>query len=255
VTPARGPEGWAADADATAHTFAPHLGDAVEIGGADGHHLQRVRRLRAGERVTVADGAGRWRLYGVDAVSPGSLRLSAAGPVTGEPELRPRVALAVALTKAGALDTVVARCTELGVARVTPIRTRRCVVRWDGDQAVRAVERLRVTAREAASQSRRARLPEIAPVADLDVVASQRGVVIAHRGGTPASALDASPADEGWTVVVGPEGGLDPDELARLGDKPRMGLGPFVLKAETAPIAAVALLIEQAGRVCREWKV
>jgi len=87
---------------------------------------------------------------------------------------------------------------------------------------------------------------------DLEVVESRRGVVVADRSGAPAAALDAPPADDGWTVVVGPEGGLDPEELARLGDKPRLGLGPFVLKAETAPIAAVSLLIERAGRVCRE---
>jgi 16S rRNA (uracil1498-N3)-methyltransferase len=252
VTPARGPNGWAADTDATAHTFATDLADAVDIGGSDGHHLQRVRRMRAGERITVADGAGSWRLYTVDTLPRGSLRLRAEGPVTVEPELRPSVALAVALTKAGALETVVARCTELGVARVMPIRTRRCVVRWDAAQARRACERLRATAREAAAQARRARLPEIEPVGDLEVVASRRGVVVADRGGAAAAALDAPPSDDGWTVVVGPEGGLDPEELARLGDKPRLGLGPFVLKAETAPIAAVALLIEQAGCVCRE---
>jgi 16S rRNA (uracil1498-N3)-methyltransferase len=252
VTPARGPNGWAADTDATAHTFAPDLADIVAIEGADGHHLQRVRRVRAAERITVADGAGSWRLYAVDAVTSGSLRLRAEGPVTVEPELRPSVALAVALTKAGALETVVARCTELGVARVMPIRTRRCVVRWGADQATRAVERLRATAREAAAQSRRARLPAIEPVGDLEVVAARRGVVVADRRGASVDALDAPVSDDGWTVVVGPEGGLDAEELARLGDKPRLGLGPFVLKAETAPIAAVALLIGRAGRVCRE---
>jgi len=251
VNHAAGPRAWAADAGAAAHTFAEALDDVVEIGGSDGHHLQRVRRLRAGEVVTVADGAGTWRRYRIDASSSGSLRLAALGPVTQEPDLLPRVSLALALTKAGALDTVVARCTELGVARITPVRTRRAVVRWDDAQAVRALDRLRSAARAAAAQSRRARLPEIAPLTDLDVIASYPGVVVADRGGAAADALDA-PSGVGWTVVVGPEGGLDPEELTRMGDKPRLGLGPFVLKAETAPIAAVAVLIEHAGRVCRE---
>jgi 16S rRNA (uracil1498-N3)-methyltransferase len=246
---------WAADADAAAHTFTDTLDDAVEIGGADGHHLQRVRRLQAGERVTVADGAGSWRPYVIEAIASGVLQLRAEGPRVVEPELLPRVSLALALTKAGALDTVVARCTELGVARVTPIRTQRSVVRWDAGQAARAVERLRTTAREAAAQSRRARLPEIAPVADLSEVARRPGVVVADRGGASVDELPVPDAADGWTVVVGPEGGLDSVELARLGDMPHLGLGPFVLKAETAPIAAVALLTERAGRLCREWKV
>lgn len=253
MTRDRGPHAWAADADAVAHTFADDLGEVIEIGGDDGHHLQRVRRLRVGERVTVADGAGRWRLYDIDEVRAGALQLRAAGGLTVEPELDPSVALALALTKAGALDTVVARCTELGVSRVTPVRTERCVVRWDASQSERAVRRLRATARTAAAQSRRARLPEIASPIDLADLAGRAGVVVAERGGARWDALEPAPARaDTWTVVVGPEGGFAPAERELLGDMPHLGLGPHVLRAETAPIAAVAILIERAGRVCRE---
>jgi 16S rRNA (uracil1498-N3)-methyltransferase len=77
--------------------------------------------------------------------------------------------------------------------------------------------------------------------------------VVAERGGAPSDAI-APPrgADNEWTVLVGPEGGFAPGERARLGNMPHLGLGPHVLKAETAPIAAVAILIERAGRLCRE---
>jgi len=247
------PLAWAADADAAAHTFADDLGDVVEIGGADGHHLQRVRRLRAGERITVADGAGTWRLYEIEAERAGGLRLGARSELTAEPEIVPRVSLALALTKAGALDTVVARCTELGVARVTPVRAERCVVRWDEAQTARALTRMRAAARAAAEQSRRARLPGIEAPVDIAALADRAGVVVAERGGAPSDAI-APPnrPDDGWTVLVGPEGGFGPSERARLGNMPHLGLGPHVLKAETAPIAAVAILIESAGRLCRE---
>lgn len=247
------PLAWAADADAAAHTFADDLGDVVEIGGADGHHLQRVRRLRAGERITVADGAGTWRLYEIEAERAGGLRLGARSELTAEPEIVPRVSLALALTKAGALDTVVARCTELGVARVTPVRAERCVVRWDEAQTARALTRMRAAARAAAEQSRRARLPGIEAPVDIAALADRPGVVVAERGGAPSDAI-APPnrPDDGWTVLVGPEGGFGPSERARLGNMPHLGLGPHVLKAETAPIAAVAILIESAGRLCRE---
>lgn len=251
MTDARGPHEWAADADAAAHTFADELGDVVDIGGADGHHLQRVLRLRTGERVTVADGAGHWRRYDIESIAAGRLRLRADGPLVAEPELVPRVSLALALTKAGALDTVVARCTELGVARVTPVYAQRCVVRWDASQASRAVIRLRATARAAAEQSRRARLPEITTPVDVSDLALRADVVVAERGGARSDAI-APPAGNEWTVLVGPEGGFAPAERARLGDMPHLGLGPHVLKAETAPIAAVAILIERAGRLCRE---
>jgi 16S rRNA (uracil1498-N3)-methyltransferase len=235
---------WVAAQDAAAHTFVAALDDSLDIAGADGHHLQRVRRLRIGEHVTAADGAGNWRRYEIDAIEPGRLRLSARGERRREPELLPAVALAVALTKAGALDTVVARCTELGVARITPVRTRRCVVQWNAAQAERAVERLRTVAREAAAQSRRARLPEISAVAALADFAGRSDVVLADRAGSPIQEIPA-PAGGAWTVVVGPEGGLERGELDTLSDAPRLRLGPHILRSETAPIAAVAVLLGQ----------
>jgi 16S rRNA (uracil1498-N3)-methyltransferase len=230
------------------------LDDVIEIAGTDGHHLQRVRRLRAGELVTAADGAGGWRLYEIDAIEPGRLQLRARGEARREPELVPGVALAVALTKAGALDSVVARCTELGVATITPIRTRRGVVQWDAAQAERAVKRLRTVAREAAAQCRRARLPDIAPVGELADVAGRPDLVVADHGGGSVAEL---PAPEGstWTVVVGPEGGLDPGELEALGAASRLRLGPHILRAETAPIAAVAVLLSRARAMSHEWPV
>lgn len=258
-------EGWAAGQDAAAHTFVDDLDDTVEVAGDDGHHLQRVRRLRAGEHVTVADGAGSWRRYEIEEVASGRLRLGARSVRFVEPHVVPLVSLAVALTKAGTLDTVVARCTEIGVARITPIRTRRCVVRWDASQAERAVTRLRTTAREAAAQSRRARLPEIAAVADLSDFAAHPGAVIAERGGENARSLALpvpkkistpdgadSESDLEWIVIVGPEGGLDPIELAGMEHLPRFGLGWHVLRAETAPIVAVALLLDRVREMCRE---
>ena len=250
-----GPVGsaWAAAQDAAAHTFVGSLDDAVEIAGADGHHLQRVRRLRVGEHVTAADGAGAWRRYEIDAIEPGRLHLSARGERFRDPELVPGVALAIALTKAGALDTVVARCTELGVARITPVRARRCVVQWDAAHGERAVERLRTVAREAAAQCRRAHLPEIAPVANLADFAGRADVVVADRGG---GSIDDLPSPRSaWTVVVGPEGGLDPDELEAFAGAGRLRLGPHVLRAETAPIAAVAVLLSRAREMFREWPV
>ncbi len=245
---------WAAGQDAAAHAFVAALDDAIEIAGTDGHHLQRVRRLRAGEHVTAADGAGSWRLYEIEAVEPGRLQLAARGELRRDPELVPEVALAVALTKAGALDAVVARCTELGVSRITPIRTRRCVVQWDASQAERAVKRLRTVAREAAGQCRRARLPEIAPVGELADFVGRPDVIVADRAGGPPSDLSV-PGSSAWTVVVGPEGGLEPTEIEAFADAGHLSLGPYVLRAETAPIAAVSVLLARVRELSREWPV
>ena len=244
--PARDP----ADANAVAHVFVDALDDRCEITGDDGHHLQRVRRLTPGEVVTAADGSGAWRTYEVTEVATGRLTLAAPGDVERACEPRVGVSLAVALTKGG-LDEVVAAVTELGVERVTPLRTARAVVRWDDRRAQRAVARLRSVAREAAMQSRRARIPIVDEVVDLAAMLQRSGLVVADRAGVSASAL-ARPGEAGWTVLVGPEGGLTSDELAALAAAPRLRLGPHVLRAATAPLAAVAVLTAEVVRMLPE---
>ncbi|MGQ0825394.1 MAG: RsmE family RNA methyltransferase [Actinomycetota bacterium] len=231
---------YASDVSAVAHVFVDGLDEECIVAGADGHHLARVRRLRIGERVTAADGAGSWREYDVARVESGRIVLAARGEIEKEPQLEPPISLAVALVKGG-LDDVVARCTELGVERIEPLQTARTIVRWDEVRAAHAWARLRSVAREAASQCRRARLPEIAPLTTLADLIDRPGVLVAERRGRAAATLGPAPAI-GWTVVIGPEGGFAPDELAPLGPVPRLAVGPHVLRAATAPVAALASL-------------
>jgi 16S rRNA (uracil1498-N3)-methyltransferase len=239
-----------ADVDATAHVFVDELADHCDVTGALGHHLQRVRRLRVGERVTAADGSGLWREYAVLRVARGRVDLEACSAARHEHEPDVVVACAMALTKGG-LDEVVAGLTELGVARVTPVRTARTVVRWDDAKAAHAVTRLRGIAREAAMQCRRATVPHVDEVVAFATLADDRPhLVIADRTGSPASEL--VPPDHGeWTLLVGPEGGLSREEHEQLSDRPRCALGKYVLRAGTAPLAGVAILgdrIVQMGR-------
>jgi 16S rRNA (uracil1498-N3)-methyltransferase len=241
--PVRGP----ADVEAVAHVFVDTLDDRCEIGGADGHHLQRVRRLTRGEYVTAADGSGAWRRYEIVDASTGSLVLEGRTEAYIEPNPLIGVSLAVALTKSG-LEDVVAATTELGVARIIPVRTERTVVRWDGARAARAVGRFRTVARESAMQSRRAMIPVVDDVVELKGLVGRPGLVLADLSGVAPSVLEADFAT-GWTVLVGPEGGLSPDELSWLGEVPRVSLGRHVLRASTAPIAAVAVLLAEAARL------
>lgn len=235
---------WCAATAAAAHVFVEpaHLGaDELRIDGPDGHHLVRVRRLGPGEVVTAADGAGRWRPCEVGAVDGATLVLRATGPVVAEPTAVPRLAVAFAPTKGDQPERVVAALTELGVDEILPVLTRRSVVTWKGDRALRAGERLRRTAREAAAQCRRATLPTVADPAPLASIVGRPGLVVADRDGGPAAALVA-PGPAGWTVVIGPEGGLDPEELVPLGPVERLAVGAHILRADTAPVALAAVL-------------
>jgi len=235
--------GWPADVAASAHLFvdsATDLTDTVEVAGEDGHHLARVLRLRVGETVTVADGAGRWRRYRVAAVGA-AVRLDAAADQEHEPVGEPRLAVAFALTKGDKPELVVQKLTELGVDRIVPVVAERSVARLDPARASAALERWRRIAREAARQCRRARLPAVEALGPLQDLTGHPGLVVAERGGSPAAALGRPPGGE-ILAVVGPEGGLTAAEAEQLRPWARLGLGPNVLRAETAALAAAAVL-------------
>jgi 16S rRNA (uracil1498-N3)-methyltransferase len=211
-----------------AHAFVADP-EAPELDDDDRHHLLRVLRVRPGEEVTVSDGAGRWRAC---RMGPGGV-LEPAGEVEVVPRPRPAVGVGVALTKADRPEIAIQKLTELGVDRILPFVADRSVVRWEGERAVRHVARLRRVAREAAVQARLAFLPDVADLTDFPSVAALPGVARCDRGGAPPS-LDRP------LLLVGPEGGWSDAE--RDGGLPAVGLGPTILRAETAAIAAGALL-------------
>jgi 16S rRNA (uracil1498-N3)-methyltransferase len=211
-----------------AHAFVPDP-EAPELGDDDLHHLLRVLRVRPGEEVTVSDGAGRCRPC---RMGPGGL-LEPAGEVVVVPRPRPAVAVGVALTKGERPEVAVQKLTELGVDRILPFVADRSVARWEGERAVRHVGRLRRVAREAAVQARLTFLPEVADLTDFASVAALPGAARCDRGGGP-------PGLDRPVLLVGPEGGWSDAERDR--GLPVVGLGPTTLRAETAAIAAGALL-------------
>jgi 16S rRNA (uracil1498-N3)-methyltransferase len=249
---------YAAAFAGTAHVFVDGaLPDVVQIGGPDGHHLARVRRVRVGEDLTVSNGAGAWRPYRVDAVQDRELALVALDDEQHEPIPTPALAVAFALTKGAKPETVVRQLTELGVDEILPVIAHRSISRPRGERVGILDERLRRVAREAAMQSRRAHLPHIASLTPLAALAGRPGLVLADRVGVAPHELFApnahaspdespvgtgsDPGPDGWTVVVGPEGGFAPEDLAIL-DGPRVAVGPHVLRAETAAVAAAAVV-------------
>ncbi len=231
-------EGSSALAPAVAHVFVEDvtLDEDRWIEGDDGHHLQRVRRLRVGEAVTASDGRGHWRRCEVAEVGDRRLRLAATGPCTLEPALVPRVVVAFAPAKGDHGGAVVHQLVELGVDAVMPVSLRRSVARVDGRYADRVRGRLTRVAREAAMQSRRARLAEIRDPEPLADLLEHPGLIVATAGGrSAADVAEATPGAE-WLIVVGPEGGFDADERDVLAKATPLGVGPHVLRAVTAPV-------------------
>jgi 16S rRNA (uracil1498-N3)-methyltransferase len=234
------PAGFAADAGAVAHVLVGELSDTCRVEGDDGHHLQRVRRLGPGERVTAADGAGLWRAYVVGDAAGGRLDLVAEGEIHEEPALTPGLGVAFGVTKGEAPELVVGQLTQLGVDRVVAVTTARSVVRWSGERGEKARGRLRRVAREAVMQARRSRLPDVEIMPALDGLAGAPGLVVAERGGAGPEEVPP-PVSGAWLLVVGPEGGFDDRERKLLAGADRVALGPFQLRATTAATVVTGL--------------
>jgi len=211
---------------ARAHVFVADV-EAPELAPDDRHHLERVLRLRPGDELTVADGAGRWRRCRFGPA------LEADGDVEVEVPPAPAITLGFALTKGERPEWTVQKLTEVGVDRIVPFVSARSIVRWDEAKAERNAERLRRVAREAAMQSRRAFLPVVEDVAEFADVVTRTGAALAAPDGRPPDLARAC-------LLVGPEGGWTDEELALA--PVRVALGPTVLRAETAAVAGAVLL-------------
>jgi 16S rRNA (uracil1498-N3)-methyltransferase len=200
--------------------------EAPVLDPSDYHHLAKARRLRHDEPLVIADGAGAWRSATWD---DGPVNL---GELHHEPAPEPVISIAFAPVKGDRPDWMVAKLTELGVDRIIPLIAERSIVRWDKkDDGGRA--RLDRAVREAAMQCKRARLPVIEPPVSLAQLARQEPVALASFDGSPISLAHA-------TLAIGPEGGWSPNELDIV--KTHVSLGPTVLRAETAGLAAATLL-------------
>lgn len=225
-------------------------GAAVTIDGPQAHYLVRVMRVGEGDAVILCDDqTGEWAAR---ATSAGKRDLV----LDVVERLRPREDvpdfwLCPALLKKDRFDLVLEKASELGVARVVPVLTRRCVAdKLNPDRA-------RTILTEAAEQCARTALPELAEVTKLDALLREwpegRALFFADElGGEPAAAAFAAhhgPA----ALVTGPEGGFDDAERAAIRAHPAaraISLGPRILRGETAAIAATALWMGTAG----DWR-
>jgi 16S rRNA (uracil1498-N3)-methyltransferase len=219
----------------------------VVLDGAEGHHAATVTRLGVGEPVVLTDGAGR-RAEGIVAGGDRDVLLVDVRTVVDVPAPRPRFVVVQALPKGDRGEVAVETLTEVGVDVVVPWAASRCVTRWRDARGAKALARWRTTAAAAAKQSRRTRFPEVTDLAGSRDVAARlaaatAGVLLHEEAELPLAGLDL-PADGDVVVVVGPEGGISPEELATFGAAGASSyrLGGTVLRASTAGTAALAVL-------------
>ncbi|MFD8225335.1 16S rRNA (uracil(1498)-N(3))-methyltransferase [Streptomyces massasporeus] len=229
-------------------------GGRYVLDGPEGRHAVSVKRLRAGEDVVLTDGAGRWAdcvVLGTEGKDRLILQLDSWSE---EPAEEPRVTVVQALPKGDRGELAVETMTEVGVDAIVPWAAARCITQWKGDRGVKALGKWRATAREAGKQSRRVRFPEVAQAATTKQVAALLAgadfAAVLHESGEAPLATAELPATGDIVLVVGPEGGVAPEELALFEEAGAQAyrLGRSVLRTSTAGTAAAAVLLARTGR-------
>ncbi|PKH42805.1 16S rRNA (uracil1498-N3)-methyltransferase [Nocardioides alpinus] len=229
------------------------VGSVVEVTGDEAHHAVAVRRLREGEQVVLTDGLGT-SVTGSVASTGKRVFAVRVDSVRHDPRPEPAITVVQALPKGERGELAVEVLTEVGVDRIVPWAASRSVAVWKGERAVKSHARWQATAREAAKQSRRSWLPTVsalASTADLvALIADADLAVVLHEDATAPLAGLAVPTSGRIVVVVGPEGGIAPDELAALAEAGAVSvrLGAEVLRTSTAGVVAVGALLARTGR-------
>ncbi len=221
-------------------------GDTLSLDEGEAHYLGHVLRLQPGDELIVFNGRGEERHAAVGALQRRGAALELRAEHAALPESPLDLTLVQALPKADAMDLIVQKATELGVRTIVPVYGEFSVVRIDGERLDRRVEHWRRIARSACEQCGRHAPPNIVVPAALNDGLRELPGDVAKLALDPAAEgrLAAAPRTaSGIAVAIGPEGGFSPSDWRQLDASgfARATLGPRVLRAETAAIAACAI--------------
>lgn len=223
------------------------------ITGPDAAHIANSLRMAVGERLTVCDTRGYDYNCEILAVSPAAVTLQIVEKVKSSSEPTVDATLFVCLPKGDKMDSIVRQAVELGACEIVPVLSGRCVSRPDDRTAEKKRERWQKIANEAAGQCGRGILPKVGRLCSIKDCAGKlpgfdKALFFYELGGLPAEALTFNPTDR-VALITGCEGGFDSAEASLLqsaGAKP-ITLGPRILRAETAPLAALSCVMLLSG--------
>lgn len=236
-------------------------GAVLSLMGAEGRHAAVVRRVRCDEQIELVDGAGIRVTCVVEEVSKAGL-MAKVVEVRYESRRGPHLTVIQAIPKGERAELAVEVLTEIGVDTIVPWAASRSVGVWRGDRAAKSLLKWRSAAKEAAKQSRRSWFPEVTQMATTAQAAHLLGAaevaLVLHEGASipirPLGEMSGEMAGEMTgeasrvVLVVGPEGGIAPEELEAFAGAQHVRLGPTVLRTSTAGVAAVAALLSGSAR-------
>ena len=237
------------------------LADRIVIGGEDAKHISLSLRARVGEKITACDGEGKDYDCEIAAITKNEveLKILSQNDCMAEPDVG--VTLYQALVKSDKFDFIVQKCTELGVSKIVPVLTDRCISRPDDASLSKKIARWNKIAKEAAMQSGRGRIPEVSDAVSFDealenLKAADCGFLCYEN--TPHDPIDEiyngcmeKGKPKNVAFLVGPEGGISDAEAekTRNANVCLASLGPRILRTETAPLCVVSLIMLMSGNM------
>lgn len=223
---------------------------SIELERGPSQHIARALRMRVGGSLLLFNGDGGEYAATITAVDKNAVRISTQDHYQTERESPLSLELGIAISRGDRMDWVIQKATELGVASITPLTSERTEVKLKADRASKKHKHWRQIIISACEQCGRNRLPELQALKSVNQwlphVVADRKFVLHHRHG---SAQNTGQKPTSVAVLVGPEGGLSPQEIdiAKGFDFEPLSLGPRILRTETAPIATLAILQAQWG--------
>jgi 16S rRNA (uracil1498-N3)-methyltransferase len=222
------------------------------VKGQEARHLLKVLRLVPGDRVGLLDGTGKG--YEAEIIGPSGdgVKVAMGGPLPLPKESPLKIIVAQALLKERKMDRLIRQLTELGVYQWRPVVSERTIARLPGNRLAARIRRWEKIAVEAMKQCRRGRMPRIFAPVDLKALLNldlncDLKIAFWEEEGRRLSAEKEKPSGRGSRValvLIGPEGGFSAEEMAQARARgfATAGLGPRILRAETATVAAVTLI-------------
>lgn len=231
-------------------------GRTISLGSEAAHHVSRVLRMQPGDSLLAFDGSGRDFSARIVAIRRADVQVAVGSAVDTATESPAHLTLMQGVCRGSRMDTVIQKATELGVRRIEPVLGGRSVVRLDAGQREQRRQHWRQVAISACEQCGRSRIPDLAPPRPLPEALAERPddeTRLLLAPDAAATLTSVGPLDRPIALLIGPEGGLTPEEreLALSRGFRGVRLGPRILRTETAPLAALAILQFLAGDLDR----
>ena len=235
--------------------FSENFSETKTITGEDAHHISKVLRASVGDEITVCDTKGVDYLCRIAGINNGEISLDIIEEKKSDSEPDIAITLYQCMPKSDKLETVTQKSIELGVLRIVPVLSSRCVSRPDPKSAKKKVERLNKIAEAAAKQSGRGIIPEVSDLISFDsllkeIKSHKLSIVFYELGGAPLRSLIKEGVDD-IAIVIGPEGGFSREEIEKLNAAGAVSatLGKRILRTETAPLAAISAIMLLSGNL------